>query len=276
MIIFAVVVLVGLAAAQPDHLRAPHLRPRRQRRGRPPRRHRHPPAHRSCCTSCRACAAASPPSCSIARTTTGSSTHGSFYELDAIAAVIIGGTLLTGGTRHPDRLDPRCPRLHRRSPTSSSSTTWRQRCRTSPRASSSSPPSCCRAGPPRTSTSVAHQTDHRQPAYARRSTSVPFHHRRRHMSETPVKRRSSAVPCSVRARSCGRGPRRLHEQQAVTPTPRQLGCAVGRAAARSGSGHGRGQGDHDRLLRARGRPRLDRRHHVQRQEPGGQVLRGHP
>jgi ribose transport system permease protein len=33
----------------------------------------------------------------IARTTTGSSTHGGLYELDAIAAVIIGGTLLSGG-----------------------------------------------------------------------------------------------------------------------------------------------------------------------------------
>ncbi|MBO0846236.1 MAG: ABC transporter permease [Nocardioides sp.] len=33
----------------------------------------------------------------LARTTTGSSTHGELYELDAIAAVIIGGTLLTGG-----------------------------------------------------------------------------------------------------------------------------------------------------------------------------------
>jgi ribose transport system permease protein len=32
-----------------------------------------------------------------ARTTTGSSTHGQLYELDAIAAVIIGGTVLTGG-----------------------------------------------------------------------------------------------------------------------------------------------------------------------------------
>jgi ribose transport system permease protein len=32
-----------------------------------------------------------------ARTTTGSSTHGELYELDAIAAVIIGGTLLSGG-----------------------------------------------------------------------------------------------------------------------------------------------------------------------------------
>jgi ribose transport system permease protein len=33
----------------------------------------------------------------MARTTTGSSTHGFLYELDAIAAVVIGGTLLTGG-----------------------------------------------------------------------------------------------------------------------------------------------------------------------------------
>ncbi|MEJ2858924.1 MULTISPECIES: ABC transporter permease [unclassified Saccharothrix] len=33
----------------------------------------------------------------IARTTTGSSTHGYLYELDAIAAVVIGGTLLSGG-----------------------------------------------------------------------------------------------------------------------------------------------------------------------------------
>lgn len=33
----------------------------------------------------------------IARTTTGSATHGTLYELDAIAAVVIGGTLLIGG-----------------------------------------------------------------------------------------------------------------------------------------------------------------------------------
>jgi ribose transport system permease protein len=33
----------------------------------------------------------------MARTTTGSATHGSLYELDAIAAVVIGGTLLLGG-----------------------------------------------------------------------------------------------------------------------------------------------------------------------------------
>ena len=33
----------------------------------------------------------------VAKTTTGSSTHGILYELDAIAAVVIGGTLLTGG-----------------------------------------------------------------------------------------------------------------------------------------------------------------------------------
>ncbi|WP_028653059.1 ABC transporter permease [Nocardioides halotolerans] len=33
----------------------------------------------------------------IARTSTGSSTHGLLYELEAIAAVVIGGTLLSGG-----------------------------------------------------------------------------------------------------------------------------------------------------------------------------------
>jgi ribose transport system permease protein len=33
----------------------------------------------------------------VSRTTTGSATHGQLYELDAIAAVVIGGTLLTGG-----------------------------------------------------------------------------------------------------------------------------------------------------------------------------------
>ncbi|HTE73251.1 MAG TPA: ABC transporter permease [Actinomycetes bacterium] len=33
----------------------------------------------------------------VARTTTGSSTHGNLWELDAIAAVVIGGTLLSGG-----------------------------------------------------------------------------------------------------------------------------------------------------------------------------------
>jgi ribose transport system permease protein len=33
----------------------------------------------------------------VARTTSGSSTNGMYYELDAIAAVVIGGTLLTGG-----------------------------------------------------------------------------------------------------------------------------------------------------------------------------------
>lgn len=33
----------------------------------------------------------------MSRTTTGSSTHGTLWELDAIAAVVIGGTLLSGG-----------------------------------------------------------------------------------------------------------------------------------------------------------------------------------
>ena len=33
----------------------------------------------------------------LARTTAGSSTNGQYYELDAIAAVVVGGTLLIGG-----------------------------------------------------------------------------------------------------------------------------------------------------------------------------------
>lgn len=33
----------------------------------------------------------------LARTTAGTSTHGQLYELDAIAAVVVGGTLLIGG-----------------------------------------------------------------------------------------------------------------------------------------------------------------------------------
>jgi ribose transport system permease protein len=33
----------------------------------------------------------------LARTGAGSSTNGQLYELDAIAAVVVGGTLLTGG-----------------------------------------------------------------------------------------------------------------------------------------------------------------------------------
>ena len=33
----------------------------------------------------------------LARTTAGTSTHGQLYELDAIAAVVVGGTLLVGG-----------------------------------------------------------------------------------------------------------------------------------------------------------------------------------
>jgi ribose transport system permease protein len=33
----------------------------------------------------------------LGRTTVGTSTHGLLYELDAIAAVVVGGTLLVGG-----------------------------------------------------------------------------------------------------------------------------------------------------------------------------------
>ena len=50
-----------------------------------------------CSTCCSALPAGFAAVMIMARTTTGSSTHGGLYELDAIAAVVIGGTLLTGG-----------------------------------------------------------------------------------------------------------------------------------------------------------------------------------
>ena len=97
VIIFALVAVVGWVAAQPHHLRPPHLRRRRQPRGGPAGRHQRPAAHRAALRAGRRLPAASPRVMIMARTTTGSSTHGTLYELDAIAAVVIGGTLLSGG-----------------------------------------------------------------------------------------------------------------------------------------------------------------------------------
>ena len=51
----------------------------------------------SCCTWCPGLCCGIAAIMIASLTTTGSSTHGTLYELDAIAAVIIGGTLLTGG-----------------------------------------------------------------------------------------------------------------------------------------------------------------------------------
>ena len=96
VIIFALVVGGRLGAAQPHDVRPAHLRRRRQRRGRPPGRHPGAAAHRKLYVlSGITCGIAAV--MLMARTTTGSSTHGTLYELDAIAAVVIGGTLLIGG-----------------------------------------------------------------------------------------------------------------------------------------------------------------------------------
>ncbi len=49
-----------LGGAQPHHVRPPHVRGRRQRRGRAPGRHQRQAAHRATCTRSPACAAGSP------------------------------------------------------------------------------------------------------------------------------------------------------------------------------------------------------------------------
>jgi ribose transport system permease protein len=94
--IFAVVVADRLGGAQPHHVRPPHVRHRRQpeaARLAGLNVRRHTVALYVVSGLCAGIAAIMIASL----TTTGSSTHGTLYELDAIAAVIIGGTLLSGG-----------------------------------------------------------------------------------------------------------------------------------------------------------------------------------
>ena len=87
----------SLDPAQPHHLRPAHPGHRRQPGGLAPGRHqRHavtPVLLYALVGLCCGIAAVM----LISRTTTGSATHGQLYELDAIAAVVIGGTLLAGG-----------------------------------------------------------------------------------------------------------------------------------------------------------------------------------
>ena len=87
-------------------------------------------------------------------------------------------------------------------------------------------------------------------------------HRIRPPSPAPARRRRRSAPARCLAA--------LHQQRAPTTPPRRLGSAsapAGRQRQRRA-----GQEGHHRLLRPRGRPRLDRRHHQQRQGAGGAVL----
>ena len=95
--IFVIAAVGRVVPARPHDLRSPHGRHRRQLRGDAPRRHpgEAPPRRRCTCSS-----ASAPESLRVmmlGRTTAGTSTHGTLYELDAIAAVVVGGTLLVGG-----------------------------------------------------------------------------------------------------------------------------------------------------------------------------------
>ena len=86
-----------LGRAQPHHVRPAHLRGRRQPGGGPAGRHQRPRCTPSRSTSLSGLCCGIAAIMIAAQTTSGSSTHGDVYELDAIAAVIIGGTLLAGG-----------------------------------------------------------------------------------------------------------------------------------------------------------------------------------
>ena len=95
--IFVIVAVSRLGPAQPHDLRPPHRRDRRQPRGRSSRRHQGQAPHGVRSTRSPDCAAGIAGVMMLGRTTAGTSTHGQLYELDAIAAVVVGGTLLIGG-----------------------------------------------------------------------------------------------------------------------------------------------------------------------------------
>ena len=86
-----------LGRAQPHHVRPAHLRRRRQPRGGPAGRHQRQAAHGAALRARRALLRHRRGDDRRRARRPGSSTHGTLYELDAIAAVVIGGTLLTGG-----------------------------------------------------------------------------------------------------------------------------------------------------------------------------------
>lgn len=96
VMVFAVVTIIGWLVLNRTTFGRPHRRRRGQRRGRPPRRHRRTPSAALPLPALRAVLRhrglpADHPGLP------GQNTNGNLYELDAIAAAIIGGTLLSGG-----------------------------------------------------------------------------------------------------------------------------------------------------------------------------------
>ncbi len=190
----------------------------------------------------------------IARTTTGTSTHGSLYELDAIAAVVIGGTLLSGGRgtivgtvlgvlifTTLTNIFTLNNLLHL-GPADRQGSDHRRR----------------RAAPAAASRANARQPSRTRPV---RTSSAP----------APSQPRSTACPCGPRIQQAAsdraglvagprpRSPRRLHQQRPDRRHRRR--SRRPRRPAAAGANDEPGDNGRHRLLRPRRRPRLDGRDH---------------
>ena len=142
VLILFVAAIVAAWSAQQDRARALHLRARQQRGGDAALRRQRRPLEDHHLRAGRRSSAASPACCIASRLNSAQPALGQGYELDAIAAVVIGGTSLSGGEGthprhrhrrvHHQRADQRpahpvgaagmADRRHRRSSSSSPST----------------------------------------------------------------------------------------------------------------------------------------------------------
>ena len=184
-------------------------------------------------------------------TTTGSSTHGTLYELDAIAAVIIGGTLLSGGrgTLIGSILGVLVFTTITNLFVLNNLATEVQNI----------------AKGAIIVVAVLIQTRARRSCVLHRLT---LQRRSSPMSEPsplPDLGRRSVLARRARARRRRRA-QRLHQQR-----PGRAGADRASAAPAAGGNAEPGARGHHRLLRARGRPRLDRRDRQQRPGPGRPV-----
>ena len=95
--VFLAITVLGWIAPQPHALRPLRRRGRRQPRGRAHRRRPGPADHLQRLRPVRASSPASRPCCSARGSGAPRPVSGNLYELDAIGAVVIGGTSLAGG-----------------------------------------------------------------------------------------------------------------------------------------------------------------------------------
>ena len=95
--VFLLITILGWIVLNRTELRPLRHRGRRQPRGRAHRRRARAAHHLQRLRRCRACSRASPTVLLCARLGSASPVSGNLYELDAIGAVVIGGTSLAGG-----------------------------------------------------------------------------------------------------------------------------------------------------------------------------------